>query len=129
MKHIYRGAFLLVIGMASCKKEEEQQECASFSQSPVSWVSGRDTGFANLDTPIPVEYIGYDGCGRPGYFEAETRGRITTVRAIGKYICAGCTQSTIRIRDTFHFKAADPGTYFLIFDTMRGYLADTVVVQ
>ncbi|MEO8771196.1 MAG: hypothetical protein ABI402_13965 [Ferruginibacter sp.] len=114
----------------SCSKTKDDNNCISYSNSPVINIQGPNSGLVNQDFVITLTYGISNGCGEFDHLEKSVSGNTTTINVIGKYTGCICTQVYKEEQTVYTFKATTAGTYYLKFFKENNIpVMDTILVQ
>lgn len=129
LKTIFLFTFLLIF-LVSCKKDNEPDNCISFTTAPVVSVTGPNTATVNEEIDIIVNYGIINGCGGFSNIDEVITGNTTTIKVNAKYEGCVCTQVASTFSTIYKFKKLVAGSYdlkFLLADNT--YLTHTIVVE
>lgn len=120
---------LFVIILSSCLKKETDN-CVSYSEAPITEVTGSETGFINQPVNLTVSFGCFNGCGNFGRLETSQSNDTTIIKVIAKYSGCICTQDAPIRQTNYAFQSATAGTYFLKFSKLDGsFILKQVLIQ
>ena len=121
---------VLAILLQGCNKTPEDDSCIGFLDAPVIKVAGPKTAAVNQPVSLAVYFTCYNGCGQFGNYEPSINGNTSTIKVKAKYQGCICTQVILTQQNTYVFKSAQPGIFYLKFlQSPNTYLTDTITVQ
>jgi hypothetical protein len=121
---------LLVAGLLSCDKPEENACGISYANAPVTRVQGPNSASVNQDLSLSVLFSCFNSCGQFGRIEETSNADTTTIKVIAKYEGCICLQVFTSGQTIYKFRAARAGTYYLKFwQGENSYITDTVMIR
>lgn len=121
-------SLLAVVLVTGCSLDSGT--CNYFEQAPVVAVVAPDSGQVNVDVPITLSYMVYNGCGGFGNIKELKNGNTWKVAVYANYYGCVCTQEVSTLQTTYNFSTSVAGTYYLMFyGENNTFITDTIVIQ
>jgi hypothetical protein len=112
-----------------CNKPHEG-ECTYVEIAPIAMAIVPDTGLANTNIPIPIQYNISNGCGNFLTMEEDAQGNNRNILVRARYQGCVCTMVFMTLDTVYNFNASAPGTYYLNFQQSdNNFLRDSITIQ
>jgi hypothetical protein len=112
-----------------CNKPK-QGECTYVEIAPIATANVPDTGLANTNIPIPIQYNISNGCGQFLNMGESIQGNNRNITVNARYEGCVCTMVFLTLDTVYNFNATTPGTYYLNFQqSNNSFLRDSITIQ